>query len=540
MKKRIISVMLACVMVMSTLAGCSNNEGEKQSSTVSSNVKETTSESEVKTSEETVPQEKEREYVELVVYNYVNNSKPQPGTEETLEKINEYLKEKLNCTLDMHIYNGVSAYNETVSTIVSSGAEFDMVLSGATRVPFTTFASQNAYLPLEDYVDEYLPVTKSQVPEAAWDAFTINGHLYAVPLFRDFATIWGYLYNDTLLKDLGLEFPEKYSTGTDLYDFFYEVKAARDKKNPELAKKPITRHIAADKFLSINFFYEGLITSKDLVVANIPGLEAFAGYGSGEKVICPYYTEEYRALVKKMNQMVQDYVFPFDTGYDADGVLSKAGQLLGYFSQGTVYWDENTMLPYYTEKLKGADEAILTLSGLQGGGYAISAESKNVERCLEVIDLIASDEYLATLFRFGPEGVSWTDKDNDGVVELTDLNTDASNRYFYQWYGWNLGGLLSSKVPPSTPANIAELIQDANTIASPGYNLGFIVDTTPIVNEIAACNSVVDEYHKVLAAGQNNDVDKAVDDFVAKLKASGMDKILEEVQKQLDAWRQSK
>jgi len=539
MKKRIISAMLACVMVMGSLAGCGNSESEKQSSTVSSNVKESTSE--VKTSEESVPKEEEREYVELVVYNYLN-TQMQPGFEETMEVVNEYLKEKLNCTLDMHIYPTLNLYNETVSTIISSGAEFDMVLSGATRVPFNTFASQNLYLPLEDYVDEYLPVTKSQVPEAAWDAFTLNGHLYAVPLFRDFATIWAYPYNVTLLEDLGLEFPESFSTFLDLCDFFYEVKAARDKKQPELANQPITRQVTAPKLLSVSFLYEDLISTNNLVVANIPGLESFAGMGSGEKVICPYFTEEYRALAKKVNQMVQDKVLPYDpVTFDEDNVLQQSGILLGGWGQGVIFYDEDTNAPYYKSALAKADEATLTLSGLQGGGYAISAKSEHVERCLEVIELIASDEYLATVLRFGPENVGWTDKDNDDVVELTDLNSKpASERYYYQWYGWNLGGLMSSKVPPNTPENFAELLNEVNSIATPGSNLGFIVDTSSIVNEIAACNSVVSEYHNVLAYGQNNDVDKAVDDFVAKLKASGMEKILEEVQNQLDAWRQSK
>ena len=536
MKKRIMSVILVCVLVMSALVGCGNNESETKTSSATTTEKET----EVAASEESVPEEKEREYVELVVYNYLNSAM-QPGLEETIEAVNEYLKEKLNCTLDMHIYATRATYNETVSTIVSSGTYFDMVLSGADRVPFNTFASQNLFLPLEDYVDEYLPATKSQVPEASWDAFTLNDHLYAIPLYRDFATVWGFISNTTMLDDLGISFPEKYDTFTDLYDFFYEVKAARDAKQPELAKQPIVKHPSAGKLISASFFYEGLVTTNDLVVANIPGLTSFEGMGDGETVFCPYFTDEYRDLVKNVNKMVQDNILPYDlSAFDPDKVLQNSGALLGSFTQGTIFKDKDDYAPAYQCALELSENATLTLSGLQAGGYAISAESENVERCLEVIDLLATDEYLATILHYGPEGIGWTDEDNDGVIELTDLNKDSKNRYFYQWNGWNLGGLAVTKVPPKTPTNYAELLGDVINTATAGSNVGFIVDTEQIVNEIAACNNVVKEYHNVLAAGQNNDVDKLVDEFVAKLKASGMEKIVEEVQNQLNAWRQEK
>lgn len=70
-----------------------------------------------------------------------------------------------------------------------------------------------------------------------------------------------------------------------------------------------------------------------------------------------------------------------------------------------------------------------------------------------------------------------------------------------------------------------------------GSNLGFDINTEAISNEVAACTSVVKEYNNRLQLGQEDDVDGIIDEFIEKLKANGMDKIVEETQKQLTAWR---
>ncbi len=534
MKRKSLTKILCCLLVFTMLMGlmaCGSNDTGQQKE---NNAK--TENSELKSTDGGNGETEEREYVELVVYNYI--TKVTPGLDETIEAVNEYLLEKLNCTLDMHFIEGANEYGSTVGTMVSSGTYMDMLITGAKRVTFPLFAAKNAFLPLEDYVDEYLPATKANVPESAWEAYTIDGHLYAVPLPRDFAKSMNYKLNQTLADDLGLTFPEKYDTYWDIVDFLYEAKAARDAKYPEKSKQPITR--LSDSVAGY-YYYEPITATDNMVVANVPGLFGFEGMGEGETVFCLYFTEEYRNYAKLRNQLVTDGIIPFDDkAFDPDGVIDKAGELLGKSGEGNIYYAEDTMAPYYMSTMHLAENSYLATSGLQAGGYAVSAQSENVERCLEVIDLINGDPYLATVMRFGPEGVSWTDKDNDNVIELTEINSDSSNRYMYNWYAWQFGGLSATKVPPGLPQNFSELLDDFNSRATSTANVGFIMDQTPVENEIAACSSVIAEYHTVLKSGQNNNVDKLVDEFIAKLKANGMEKIVQEAQKQVTEWRQGK
>lgn len=228
--KRALCCMLVLVMVLA-MAACDTAKPDPTETT-----KATENSGETQPTQKT---EKEREHVELVVYNYINGS-VLPGMEETMEAVNAYLKEKLNTTIDLHLFS-ISEYSSTASTVLTGGGDVDFLFTRAIFVPFLQYANMNAFLPLEDYVDEYLTGTKALLPESAWDALTVNGHLYAVPMARDSATRYQITVNTTLADDLGLTVPESFCTYYDLNDFLYAAKAARDAKYPEKADLPIVR-----------------------------------------------------------------------------------------------------------------------------------------------------------------------------------------------------------------------------------------------------------------------------------------------------------
>ncbi len=545
---KILSVLLAAVMIMTVLAGCGGTApaGSSEAAPVSS-VEESKEEaapasseeaapaSEAESSEEAEAPAEEREPVELVWYTFAG--KLNPGMDATIDAINEYLKEKLNTTIDFHFYTN-SEYNESVSTIFNSGTYMDCLISGASRVSFNQNVQRNGFAALDDYIDEYLPQTKATLPQTAWDAYSFGGHIYAVPPIKDLATNYDMVWNQTMADDLGVAIPETYDTFGDLIDTLYAVKAARDAKYPDKADQPIIKNINNfEGYYYMEPFLGSVGLNNVLVAANIPGMKGFEGQGDGSQVFCPFYTEEYLEWAKLMRQLVVDGIVPFDAEeFDQDKVLEEAGELIGEWNIGLLYLaaDDN---PYYTSKLVCSDNAILTTVGMQSGGFAIPAQSEHIERTLEVIELLNTDQYLATVIRFGPEGEGWTDEDNDGVIELTEQNSDPSARYWYNWYGWNLGAFTTSKVIPGVPANYGEMVTELNQTATPASNLGFVFNQEPVANEIAACSNVLSEYHKVLRTGQNDNVEEMVADFVAKLKASGMDTILEECQKQLDEWR---
>lgn len=84
----------------------------------------------------------------------------------------------------------------------------------------------------------------------------------------------------------------------------------------------------------------------------------------------------------------------------------------------------------------------------------------------------------------------------------------------------------------------AEFASTPNHIQSPIDGLSF--DDTNIKTELAKRDQILAELGKPLVAGVVKDVDKAVDEMIAKLKTAGSDKITEELNNQVKAFIASK
>ena len=448
-KKSKIFKVLGCVLAASMLfTACGNSESQESQNVISSN----TESKPVVESQET-NQEKEREPISLTWYVTVDGIKA--GEEAVKKAVNEYVKEKLNVDLEIH-FVPKAEYSQTVGTKVSAGTEVDILFTATNYVPFSTYAEMGAFLPLNDYLDEYLPVTKADLPEEVWGSVTVDGNIYAVPHMKDLASRYGFVANQTMLDDLGVQFPEGFDTAEDLIDFLYEAKEARDKKYPEKKNDPLIDNPLNN--IASWYYAEGLQGSN--VYANVPGLTGYEGYGEGEIAFCPYYTQEYRDAMQAVRDMVKAGIAAFDyKEFDSDNVLRNSGELLGWLANGYVYMAEDSYEPYFKVKHYPASNAITTNSYVRSACTAITATCEYPERALEVVELINTDTYLATVLRFGTEGDCWTDDDGDGIFTPGPLNSDITNRYWWSWYGMQIGSIKYSKVPEGNPTNFMELIR---------------------------------------------------------------------------------
>lgn len=80
-----------------------------------------------------------------------------------------------------------------------------------------------------------------------------------------------------------------------------------------------------------------------------------------------------------------------------------------------------------------------------------------------------------------------------------------------------------------------EINEGDNTIKSP--LLGMVLDTEPVANELAQIKSLHKEYIKSLSYGvYGKDIDKYIDEFIAKLEAAGLQKVLDEFNAQATAY----
>lgn len=99
-------------------------------------------------------------------------------------------------------------YEEKQATLFASGEIPDMIGFDSPDGNFFKWAEQGAFLPLNDFIDDY--PTLKMVPDYSWDAVSVDGNIYALP--RYFPT--KYLRTPVIRKDwldnLGLDMPTNY------------------------------------------------------------------------------------------------------------------------------------------------------------------------------------------------------------------------------------------------------------------------------------------------------------------------------------------
>ena len=66
------------------------------------------------------------------------------------------------------------------------------------------------------------------------------------------------------------------------------------------------------------------------------------------------------------------------------------------------------------------------------------------------------------------------------------------------------------------------------------------MDTSTNTNELSALNAVTKEYHGLLCSGTVEDVDGTINKFNQALEANGLKTLIDEVQKQLNAFYANK
>lgn len=148
------------------------------------------------------------------------------------------------------------------------------------------------------------------------------------------------------------------------------------------------------------------------------------------------------------------------------------------------------------------------------------------------MNLMYTDKDIANLFIYGIEGKHYV-KVSDNTIDYPagiDKKTVG-----YSWDSWLYANPSIAYLMKSDLQDMWKLTAEANQKAVKSKALGFSFNAELVKNEVTALKNVTDQYVKGLESGTLDPADK-LPEFRTKLKAAGIDKVIAEKQKQLDAW----
>ncbi len=443
---------------------------------------------------------------------------------EVFGLINEKLGARIGATVDYVDIPGPE-YEQRIQVVINSGEAYDVAFTSHWRNNYHVNVSRGAFTDLTDLLPDLAPTIWS-TQQGYIDAARVGGRIYAVLNEQIFArsrmTRLPYEWADAA----GIV-PEEYSDralfgGEDLYDLDLEMRELMNEVMPEDAVfDGLGPEVAWDK----NFIVP-------IIASQVPGavqgdvaneLRVFNQYKSDAFLELLDYTELLveRGLIRNTD-LARDpeaqrqalaagiHVTPVEPG----GTFKPGGEEQGAERWQYLYY-ENQMTP-----------ATLTTTGIIATMLGVSSASENVEKSLEYLEAVFSDDSIYMLYHYGIEGRHHTV--DDGFL------TVVAGSGYNRGVPWAMGSQFQQIPVAGQPADVWDQTRELNASARQSPALGFAFDPANVTAEIGQTRSVHDEFVPGLMDGSRPRSD--YQEFIEKMDDAGAERIVAELQRQIDAW----
>lgn len=533
--KKAVSVILASALVLScTACGGTGSEGT-ESKPAGTESTQASGGSTKGTDPKDVAYEGDQDlnYVELKMYAIADAPTNTDLSKQFWNEVNTILKKKLNCTID-YTYAAGNDYKNNYALTVTAGEKYDLMQAAPGWLDYQSYASKNAFMALDDLLPQYAPYIWSKLPETTWEAARVNGSIYGVPTLETGVNACAFVYREDLRKKHNL--PEIDS----MEDVETYLQGIKDNEPEILPSDDYQCQVYGTSWI-YNTPYIGIDEIHDRIFNFVYDPR------SGE-VLSVMETPEYMDYMNKMKDWA-------DRGFWSSSVLSSTNwgvmqvlngaaaasfneQLPNYNFHATQvereHGDEGWELGFYMY-FEGNPDSILGGSTI-GSLMSVAATAENPERALMVLDEIHQNEELWNLLAYGMEGINYN-LTEDGLFDTSQIAEGAGFNYFNNNM---IGNKEFKKMKGDEWSQYDAMMEKINAKVVPDIFEGFVMDKSSFETEYTALYNVQCEYGYPLQAGLVKDVQKAYDQYVAAAKQAGLDKVKEEVTKQVNAWLESK
>jgi len=509
-KKYISTLLILCLAATFVLSGCG---GQSKSETKNQDNERTDS---AVTTEKTETQEQP---VELIFY-YPNTVSE--DDQLVNDAVNEILKKTINATIKMNVVDWGS-YTDKMNLVIASQEKFDICFTSSWANPPTQRILNGAYAQI-DNLFQYAPKLKEVVPAHLWNVATYKGKIYAVPNYQNNAMSIAYYiqkkfvdkYNfdlNSVPREAGLEtlealepLMEKIKSGEPgIYPLRKAGYSFGDDPDRPNADKPV-----------------GLDTD----VINVD-----PDTGKAYNLID---TEWNRKVLEKTRDLYLKGYIRKDvasvTDDNADLSNNKYAMFLSLWAPGKEAEVSNQYNNEYVAVV--CSKTKLPANAGSETMLAISRTSEHPDKAIQFIQELWTNPDVKNTIIFGIEDVHYK-KIADNQIEFIE-----GSKYQQNCARWEMGTVFNSYLIKGEDPNVFQQLQEMEENAVPSKLAGFTFDPTNVKTEIAQLNAVFKEYVS-LATGAI-DPDSFLPKILEKMENAGIQKVLEEVDKQYADWLSTK
>jgi putative aldouronate transport system substrate-binding protein len=448
---------------------------------------------------------------------------PAPADEVEIENALNNLPQMqgLNAKLDLVFYDW-GAFDQKMSLMFSGGEECDLVFTASWANNYINNALNGNLIELDAMLPELAPKVWEGVSDTAWNMSRVHGKIYAIPNQQLWYQAWGVVIEKSIADKYNIDL-SKVNRVEDLNPYMAQVFEGE----PQLNRKVVG-------------------TNGTMVQSLYWGYDPVASVGviklgdSSRKIINYIETPEYRQFTELMRDWhVKGYTpnEPTDMGNHDNARKQKVYPFKFHVAKPGVNAEEKAMTGH-DQIYKSLQPPVLSYVTPTMTG--ICATSKNPERALKVFELFYTDEVVYNTLAKGIEGKHWVWVDKAKKVIGMPEGVDVDNNTWNLNRDWMFGNnFLAYYVNPDQVGAWEEtqLMNQKAIMPMPGP---FVFDPSEVTAEITAVEAVGAEFFDVLAWGliDPDDPNKGVTAYIAALQKAGVNKVIDEMQRQLDAFVQ--
>lgn len=250
-----------------------------------------------------------------------------------------------------------------------------------------------------------------------------------------------------------------------------------------------------------------------------------------DKVYSIYESEAYKNLCQLVRQWVKDgYILQDEISNPTQGAADwEAGNCLTMYGTPGAWIDRNLQGVVPDAELTliqiGDNKMIKNLD--YDWGFSISAnDQKNVGKWLELFDWMYKDQDTYNFCVYGVEGKDW-EYNEDGTIKK--LVTDS---FFDGWFMQAMEYNIYDKELSQEAIKAYETNDNGSLLSK---TAGFSFNSEPVASELAMMTAVWTELIEPMTLGIL-DYDENYDKMIQQLKKAGLDKYMEEYQRQYSEW----
>ena len=455
-------------------------------------------------------------YKLVVVY----PSTPQKDEAAIERELNSYLTKTINATIDLRPIDW-GPWDDQRNLMIGSEEAVDIYFT-AQWTNFAVHVAQGAFLPLDELLISHGQGILAYQNPIYLEGTKINGKNYGISTTKELASQGGILYRKDIAEELGLDMSTVKSVA-DLLPVLEKVRAAKPEMTPLFLNK--------DENFAIHYF-SNLDSLGNIELDGVVDKE-----GTDTTVHSKLENPRYISILKATRELFIRSLINSDaatTQASVDDAL-RSGKVFATtrpLKPGKA--EEIAITTNLVGKLGQVEMNARTVSSSETAGamLAISAASADPERAMMFINLLHTDKTLLNMLNFGIEGIHYTRSGE--IISPTDRTPDYSPNISWEFGNQFLNYLWTTENPDKW--NQFKMFS-IGAKQSPAF--GFTFDAEPVKTYAASMINVRRQYDAALETG-SVDVDNVLPEYLSRMEAAGLDKVIRAKQEQLNAYLASK